>query len=272
MFETLHNGSNQRAAGNRGRYSVIALAAVLLIAGCGAPPPADPIDAAISSPERPPTDRDRDAGRKPAEVARFFGVSPGMTVLEMFAGGGYYAEVFARIVGTDGKVYCHNNSAHRRFLADAIAARFRDERLPNVVRVDTEAEDIDLPPASVDAALLILAYHDVYVAADENWPEIDHQQMLAAIFEALKPGGVLGVVDHTARPGGDPADVATALHRIDEAVVIRDLERAGFTLEERSGVLRNPSDDYDKRVFDPGVRGRTDRFILRFRKPPTDEA
>jgi predicted methyltransferase len=255
----------------RARTVVAALPALVaglaLLTACDTPAPSDPIDAAVANPDRPATDRDRDLNRKPAEVMRFFDVRPGMTVLEMFSGGGYYVEVLARIVGPEGKVYAHNNSAHRRFLADAIALRFRDQRLANVIRLDTEAEDIQLAPASLDGVFVVLAYHDVYVRPDQNWPAIDRAAMLHAIFDALKPGATLGVVDHIARPGDDPAEIATALHRIDEGVVIRDIEQAGFVLEDRSGILRNPADDYQKRVFDPQIRGRTDRFVLRFRKP-----
>ncbi len=260
-------------AADTGTAGVVAVAlpclliAFALLGACDARTPSDPIDAAVASPARPATDRDRDFNRKPAEVLRFFAVRPGMTVLEMFSGGGYYVEVLARIVGPGGTVYAHNNAAHRGFLADAIALRFRDRRLANVIRVDAEAEAIQFPPASLDGAFLILAYHDVYVRPDRNWPAIDHAAMLRAVFAALKPGAILGVVDHIARPGGDPAEIATALHRVDEGVVIRDIEQAGFVLEERSGILRNPADDYDKRVFEPQVRGRTDRFVLRFRKP-----
>ncbi len=269
------NNSLARSAttSNTGTAVVIAMAlpclltAFALLGACDARTPSDPITAAVASPARPATDRDRDSHRKPAEVLRFFDVTPGMSVLEMFSGGGYYVEVLARIVGPDGTVYAHNNAAHRGFLGDAITMRFRDQRLENVIRVDAEAEAVQLPPASLDAAFLILAYHDVYVRPDQNWPAIDHEAMLDNVFTALKPGAILGVVDHIARPGGDPAEVATALHRIDEGVVIRDIEQAGFVLEDRSGILRNPTDDYQKRVFDPQIRGRTDRFVLRFRKP-----
>ncbi len=245
-----------------------------LLAGCGggAPPEepaeeADPVDLALASEARPAADRERDAGRKPAEVMHFFGVEPGMTVLDLFSGGGYYTEIAARIVGPSGKVLAHNNQAYLDYAAEEIAARYADGRLANVVRLNGPVTGIDVEPGSVDVALLILAYHDLYFEpGDGSWPKIDGPAMLALVFESLKPGGIFGVVDHLGSPDITLEEIGR-LHRIDEARLIREIEAAGFELADRSEALRHPEDNPVLPMYDSRVRGRTDRIVLRFRKP-----
>ena len=115
--------------------------------------------------------------------------------------------------------------------------------------------------------MLILTYHDIYyVDADNGWPQIDGAKFLAELKNGLKPGGMLAVVDHNAE-AGSPRETGGTLHRIDRQIVIDELEAAGFVLEASNDVLRNREDDYSKGVFDPGMRGNTDRFVLKFRKP-----
>lgn len=268
------NGRSHRGAATAACRVPRLLILGCLLAGCGggAPPeePAeevDPVDLALASEARPAADRERDAGRKPAEVMHFFGVEPGMTVLDLFSGGGYYTEIAARIVGPSGKVLAHNNQAYLDYAAEEIAARYADGRLANVVRLNGPVTGIDVEPGSVDVALLILAYHDLYFEpGDGSWPKIDGPAMLALVFESLKPGGIFGVVDHLGSPDITLEEIGR-LHRIDEARLIREIEAAGFELADRSEALRHPEDNPVLPMYDSRVRGRTDRIVLRFRKP-----
>ncbi len=229
---------------------------------------ADAVAAALNNPARPEADREKDARRKPEEVLTFFGIEPGMKVLDMFAGGGYYTEIVAYTVGADGLVYCQNNKSYRDYATDEIEQRFANNRLPNVVRLDVEIDEIDIPPGELDAVLLVLSYHDVYYApGDGSWPDIDGPEMLRIIYDALAPGGVLGVVDHSAVPGTPNDKAGNELHRIDEDSAKAEILAAGFILDGEHDVLRNPDDDRSKPMFVEGIRGYTDRFILRFRKP-----
>lgn len=223
--------------------------------------------AAISNSARLEKDFERDAGSKPEEVLQFFAIQPGMRVLDLFSGGGYYSELLSYVVGAEGSVVAHNNSAYVGFLGDEIKQRNVDERLPNVETRLAENNELRLQPGEFDAILMILAYHDVYYSnPKDGWPKIDGPKLLAELYRGLKPGGVLGIVDHYAEAGA-PRETGGTLHRIDPRIVIADLTSAGFELEERSDALRNMDDDYSKIVFDPELRGKTDRFILRFRKP-----
>jgi predicted methyltransferase len=125
-----------------------------------------------------------------------------------------------------------------------------------------------LPPASLDAALFVMSYHDLYWRpADGSWNATRADVLLTKLFQVLKPGGVVVVQDHVAKPGGDPAVVVDKLHRIDPALVKRDFEQAGFVFDGSSDVLANSTDDHTKLVFDESIRGKTDQFIYRFRKP-----
>jgi predicted methyltransferase len=222
---------------------------------------------AVASPRRTDADRDRDAGRKPDQVLEFFGIAPGMTVLDMFSGGGYYTEMLSHIVGPDGKVVAHTNTAYAGFVGDETINRFADDRLANVEILLAENNELELPAAKFDAVILVLAYHDIYYDdAANGWPKIDAAKFLAELEQGLKPGGILAVVDHYAAAGA-PRETGGSLHRIDPQIVISALEGAGFDLEARSEVLRNLEDDHSLGVFDPEVRGKTDRFVLKFRKP-----
>ncbi|WP_405220455.1 class I SAM-dependent methyltransferase [Lentisalinibacter sediminis] len=256
------------------RRAIALLTALLLVAGCGddvADDPgaagSDPVTLALAAEARPAADRERDAVRKPGEVLAFFGIEPGMTVLDVFSGGGYYTEITARIVGPSGRVIAHNNRAYLDYAAEEIAARYAGGRLANVKRLDGPVTGIEPEAGSVDVALLILAYHDIYFRPDDgSWPRIDGPGMLRRIREALRPGGILGVVDHAGSPDITTAEIGR-LHRIDEARLAREIEAAGFELVERSDILSNPQDTRLTPMYDPGIRGRTDRLVLKFRKP-----
>jgi predicted methyltransferase len=226
------------------------------------------ISAAIASPDRPAADRAQDERRKAREFLEFTGVAPGMRVLDAFAASGYYTELLSRLVGKDGTVIAYNNPAYARFAAKGIAARYAGDRLPNVQQLTVDVDKLDLPPRSLDAAIFVMSYHDLYWRpADGSWTPTDPLQMLDKLHAAMKVGGVVVVQDHAATPGGEPSAVVDKLHRIDPAVVRRDFERAGFQFEAESPMLAHPDDDHTMQVFDPAVRGRTDQFVFKFRRP-----
>ena len=222
---------------------------------------------ALASPTRLEGDVARDAGRKPDEVLAFLGIGPGDVVLDMFSGGGYYAEILSHVVGPDGRVVAQSNKAYLNFVGDEFNKRHADGRLPNVDILMAENNELELPAERFDAVTMILAYHDVYNSDPENgWDSIDVEKFLAEIYKSLKPGGIAGIADHVAAAGA-PEETGGTLHRIDPALVIRDFEAAGFELDGQSNVLRNSNDDYAKVVFAPELRGKTDRFLMRFKKP-----
>lgn len=222
---------------------------------------------AVADPGRTAADRARDAGRKPADVLEFFGIARGMDVLDMFSGGGYYTEMLAKIVGPEGSVVAHSNEAYARFVEDETSKRYADGRLPNVEILMAENDALELPDAAFDAVMMILAYHDIYYVDPENgWQKIDGPALVAEIFEALRPGGILSVVDHYAA-AGSPPETGNTLHRIDPQIVIDELEAGGFVLEATSDVLRNMNDNHSMNMSAPEIRGKTDRFVMRFRKP-----
>lgn len=222
---------------------------------------------AVDHPDRTESDRARDAGRKPAEVLEFAGILPGMKVLDMYSGGGYYTELLSRIVGPQGRVTAHTNQAYAQFVGDEATERFDNNRLANVEHLAAENNELVLPEAEFDAVMLVLAYHDVYyVDPDNGWPQIDGPKFVAELYKGTKPGGILVVVDHYAAPGS-PRESGNSLHRIDPAIAIAELEAAGFVLDARSDILRNAEDDHSLHMGDPQVRGKTDRFVLRFRRP-----
>jgi predicted methyltransferase len=252
----------------------------LLQSGCaGAPSPSrksalvDGSDLAIpasvytvlTASDRSAADRALDAGRKPAEMLTFFGIRRGMHVAELGAGGGYTAELLARLVGPAGVVYGQNSQLILdRFASAPWSARLANSAMANVVRVDREF-DSPLPPEAknLDAVLLVLFYHDTV------WMNVDRAKMNQAIFAALRPGGVYGVVDHSARPG-DGINEVKSLHRIEEKVVRAEIEAAGFKLMSESNFLRNPTDTRDWNDSPSAAaerRGKSDRFVLRFIKP-----
>jgi predicted methyltransferase len=226
------------------------------------------IAAAIDSPDRPAADRERDASARPGQVLAFLGVAPGMRVADMFSAGGYYTELLARTVGVKGQVIAYNNPPYAKFAEKGIAERYAGGRLGNVRQLTAEVDALELPPASLDAALFVMSYHDAYWRpADKSWDRTDPAELLRRLFLALKPGAIVVVQDHVAAAGGDVAKVVDTLHRIDPALVRRDFEQAGFVFDGSSDVLAHPDDDHTRLVFEESIRGRTDQFVYRFRKP-----
>jgi predicted methyltransferase len=242
----------------------LALGACLAVA-CATTDPRPAIEAAIAAPDRSAADRERDARDHPAEVLALLGLAPGMKVIDVFAGGGYYAELAARVVGPGGHVWLHNNAAYEAFAGKELAERLAARPLPQLERYDREANALDLPDASLDAALLVMAYHDLYWVK-EGWAP-HGAALFASLHRMLKPGGRILVVDHAAAPGTGKSSVQD-LHRIDETFAKIDIESRGFRLVGTSDVLRNPADDHTKSVFDDRIRGRTDRFVLVLEKLP----
>ena len=225
--------------------------------------PAD-ITAAINSPERPAADKELDAGRRPDQILAFYDIKPGMKIADIFAGGGYMTELYARIVGPSGTVYSQNGPFPEKFrkIGDAWEQRLKEPALKNVVKVSKPFNAPDLlpvPPDSLDAVIIHLNYHDLVGF------KLDRENLNAAVFKALKPGGVYGIVDHSAAAGTGDTETAT-LHRIDEDFLIKDVEKAGFKLSGASSALRHPEDDRTWLVFKH--RGQTDRFMLKFTKTP----
>jgi predicted methyltransferase len=224
--------------------------------------------AALNDAARPAEDRARDATSKPAEVLAFLGAGPGMSVLDMNAATGWYTEILARAVGSTGRVIAHNHPGARAALsAEAFEARYGGNRLPNVEQTFVRHNELRLPGDSLDLVLMSMVYHDTYWHDEKvDWGPIDRPALLASLLAALKPGGIVGVIDHHAAPGADAVASAIAVHRIDVAVVRRDFLAAGFEAAGESDVLRTPNDDYALSVFEPTAVGHTDRFVLRFRK------
>ena len=226
----------------------------------------DVIRMAIAAEDRAVEDRMLDAGRKPGEVLGFFGVKPGMKIGELFAGGGYTTELLARSVGDGGKIWAQNSTdILDKFARKPWTARAAKPVMKNVIGVEKPIDDPFPPEAKdLDLVITILNYHDAV------WQKADRAKMNKAIFDALKPGGVYAIVDHSAAAGTGTRDCET-LHRIDEEVVKQEVQAAGFKLDASSDVLRNPSDPRDwntsPRVVAADKRGTSDRFTLRFVKP-----
>lgn len=207
-------------------------------------------------------DKARDEARRPAEVLAFLGIGPGVTVMDLLASGGWYTEVLSVAVGPEGTVYAQNPPMLLGFndgaYDKAITARLADDRLPNVIRLDREEGNTGLEPGSLDAALTALNLHDRHNFGSGE----DVAVLLAAVKDLLKPGGVLGVIDHY----GDADKDNTQLHRLNVDTALPIIEAAGFVIES-SDLLRNPDDDHSIMVFDPAIRGKTDRLLYKLIKP-----
>jgi predicted methyltransferase len=216
--------------------------------------------AALTAPPRKQEDRDRDADRKPAQLMTFFGVERGMTAVDVMASGGYMTEVLSVAVGPTGKVHAQNAQMMLQYnngaYAKAIAARLEGNRLPNVVRLDGDMSA--LAPNSIDVAVTAMNLHDIYNRSPQAG-----QAFVKSVFDALKPGGVFGVVDHVGVAGADNAK----LHRMTKQQAIDVAKAAGFVVEAESDVLAHAGDDHTKNPFDQSLRGKTDQFTLKLRKP-----
>ncbi|WP_442679430.1 class I SAM-dependent methyltransferase [Sphingomonas sp. ASY06-1R] len=241
------------------------LTVALLLAGVPAlsAAPTQTIAAAVADPTRPAADRERDAARKPADMLAFAGVKPGMVVIDVLPGGGYFTRLFSTAVGPTGKVIGYvpdEMYAGRPKSLDAVQALAADPAHANVQALHDPA----LAPGPANVADVVWTsqnYHDLH-----NIAGLDMVAFNKALYRALRPGGVYIVLDHAAAAGTGVADTNT-LHRIDPAAVRKEVEAAGFKFDGDSKLLANPADPHSAKVFDPAIRGHTDQFVLRFRKP-----
>jgi predicted methyltransferase len=237
---------------------ILLTGAALAASACATEPPAPTIDyaAVMADPIRPEADRVRDSDRKPAELVAFAGVRPGDRIAELAPGGGYFTRILSGVVGPEGRVYAMAGRPSPA-LQELAAAR------PNIVV--TVAEPGTIPaPEPVDIVWTTLNYHDfknVKIGEGDGAAAIN-----AAAYRALKPGGLYLVADHDTAAGAGASQTST-LHRIESALVRREVESAGFRLDAESDLLRHPADDHNIKVQETGIRGKTDQFVLRFRKP-----
>ncbi|QJB69970.1 class I SAM-dependent methyltransferase [Parasphingorhabdus halotolerans] len=219
--------------------------------------------ALAASENRSDEDKARDESRKPAEVLAFIGLKTGDTVLDLISSGGWYSVAAAIATGANGKVYAQNPAAALQLRDGAyekeIAARLEANKLPQIERLNSEIADLGVPDGSIDVAITALNFHDVY----NSFGAEAATGMLAAVKAKLKPGGVFGVIDHVGDPDGDN----TATHRIDPDLAVAAASAAGFMVERNDELLEGTGDEHSKNVFDPAVRGKTDRFILKLTKP-----
>ena len=228
--------------------------------------PAD-VSAAVAAAGRTEANVKLDEGRKPAELLGFLGLEQGMQVVDMFGINKYWAEIIAPAIGPGGHVVVWQPT---QFVTDQRKTEFSEfaGRQGNVTLLSSPFENPLIGASRYDFMIMNLDYHDVYWEnAERKIVRMEPDVWLRALHAAMKPGAVVGIIDHSAVAGADTRPTVEKLHRIDEAVVRADFERAGFVLEGTSDLLRNPADDRSLLVFDPKIRGRTDRFILKFRKP-----
>ena len=207
-----------------------------------------------------------DESRKPAEVLKFLGLQTGMQAIDMFGGNRYWAEIMAPAIGPKGHVTVweptqfYDKDSQQKFAAF-------QAKTPNTHLIVSPFEALALDPNSYDFMMINLNYHDVYwESAKYGVKRMEPDAFLKTVYAAMKPGGIVGVIDHVGNPG-DTRETVEKFHRIDPAVVKADFERAGFRLEAESDILRNPADDHSLLVFNPQIRGKTDRFVYKFRKP-----
>jgi len=234
----------------------------LLLAACAAfsmsaasvqaAPPAY-VTAAVAKPDRPAADKERDAARKPAEMLEFAGVKQGDVVVELIPGGGYFTRVLSAAVGPKGKVFAAVQATE---LEKAKAAA-----KGNVIPLAMTGPAFKTPEP-VDLMFTAQNYHDFHLKR----LNLDVAAVNKALFDTIKPGGTLVIIDHAAVAGA-PVEVADTLHRIDPAIVRREVEAAGFKFVGESDALRNPADAKTVGVFDASIRGKTDQFVYKFRKP-----
>lgn len=219
--------------------------------------------AALADPQRPAADRDRDAARFPAELLAFAQIERGEKVGDYIMGGGYWTRILSNVVGPQGKVYAFQPD---EFIAFRPAyAEEQDAAVAGRNNVTSVRGPVAAPPFAepLDTIITVQNLHDLYLGA---MPEGTAAKALAALHAALKPGGTLLVVDHSAADGSGTS-AADTIHRIDKQAAIAALTAAGFVLEAESDLYARPDDPRTANVFAPEIRGKTDQFVLRLRKP-----
>jgi predicted methyltransferase len=221
---------------------------------------------AVADPSRPDSDTTRDADRKPAQTLAFIGIKPGDKVADYIAGSGYFTRLFSDVAGSQGHIYAVEPTSFLKFQSFAKGvAELQSYAVahPNVtVTTAAPLEGLKLPE-KLDLFWISQNYHDLH---DKFMGPVDAAAFNRAVYDALKPGGVYAVLDHSAAPGA-PVDVTETLHRIEASTVRREVEAAGFKFDSESSLLANPADPRTAGVFDKTIRGHTDQFLLKFRKP-----
>jgi predicted methyltransferase len=221
------------------------------------------LTAALGDQKRPPADSSRDVARKPAELLALGEVKPGQKVADFMMGGGYFTRILSPAVGPKGQVYAYQSAEFIKFRAaygteqSSVVADYK-----NVVPLTAPLSAVGLPDG-LDLVLTVQNYHDLHL---KPFPAGTADAVNKQVFKALKPGGLYLVVDHAAAPGA-PVEAADSLHRIDEAIVKKEVEAAGFKLVAEDKMLANAEDPHTANVFRPEIRGKTDQFVLKFRKP-----
>ncbi len=244
-----------------------ALVALFLAASFSTAARADIYDDAIAHAGRSANDLKRDPVDKPAEMQRLAGIKPGMHVADFLAAGGYYSELLSYVVGPKGHVLLLNNKAYDEFANNSWKDRIEKQHLKNVEHRTIDFAHVGLGKDTLDAVILMKVYHDLYWVSDQDgWPKIDAASVTDQIAAALKPGGVVLVVDHSAKPGTG-SSAAQDIHRIDEAFVQKEFETRGLKLIAKSDALRHPEDARDQITYKGPMVGKTDRFAFVFQKP-----
>lgn len=225
------------------------------------------ISAAVAAPDRPADARELDENRKPAETLAFLGLEPGMDAADFFPGAGYWSEIMAHVVSAEGSVTALE--AEEFLGGEEGQAHWTDlaKRAPGVGIKLFPFANFTAEPDSYDLLITNLNYHDLYWESEKyRMARIEPSDVVKQLYSAMRPGGIVGVIDHVGSEG-DTREVVDATHRINPKVVIADFEKEGFELVGQSDILANPDDDHSISVFDPSIRGKTDRFLLKFRKP-----
>ncbi|QYJ88133.1 methyltransferase domain-containing protein [Shewanella mesophila] len=222
------------------------------------------ITAAVNAPERLERDKLRDPDRHPGEILAFYDIKPGQQVLDLFSGGGYYSELLSRVVGEEGSVLVHNNQAYLPYAKAELAERNYSDRFSNVEVLVSEADDLAFKENSFDSVFFILGFHDMFYH-EADWPAIDRVRLVEHLYDSLKPGGLVAIIDHDAITGSG-VETAHRLHRLAKVHVIELMQQAGFTLVDSLSLLENPQDPMTQSVFDKSVKGKTNRYVLKFKK------
>jgi predicted methyltransferase len=251
------------------RFSSLASISLILVAVpvTASPAPAGSIAAAVAAPDRKPDNVKLDEGRKPAAVLQYLGLKPGMKVLDLLGANGYWAEIMVPVIGPKGHDTIWTPTQFFNDKAKAYTGGYAAKH-SNVTFITSPFEAPDLPKNYADFVILNDNYHDTYWQNEKyKIPRMDPNAFLKAVYASMKPGAVIGVIDHIANKSDDTRATVEKFHRIDPEVVKADFKRAGFVLAGSSDLLRNPADDHSLIVFDPKVVGHTDRFIFKFKKP-----
>jgi predicted methyltransferase len=223
------------------------------------------VTAALNDSARPADEKALDPERKPDAMITFAGIKPGSRVMDIMPGGGYFTHIFAKVVGDKGYVYAYTPSELDPIIQKRKPGADPTKQFAAYSNVTVLHQPIDklFAPESLDVVWTAQNYHDLH---DKFMGPADLAVVNKAVYDALKPGGIYVIVDHSAKDGSGLSATDT-IHRIDEAVVKQEVEAAGFKLAAESNVLRNPADPRDKLVFDPSIRHHTDQFVLKFVKP-----